>query len=59
MMRRIVILLFVLLSVCRSSLAADRPNFVWLLSEDNSKHFLKLFDPHGSETPRIAEKGEP
>ena len=26
-------------------LAADRPNFVWILSEDNSKHYLKLFDP--------------
>lgn len=35
--------------------AADRPNFVWLISEDNSKHFLKLFDEHGAETPRIAE----
>ena len=35
--------------------AADRPNFVWLISEDNSTHYMKLFDPHGAETPRIAE----
>ena len=35
--------------------AAERPNFVWLISEDNSKHYLKLFDPAGAETPRIAE----
>ncbi|MBI2478813.1 MAG: sulfatase-like hydrolase/transferase, partial [Planctomycetia bacterium] len=35
--------------------AADRPNFVWLISEDNSTHYLKLFDEHGAETPRIAE----
>ncbi|MEZ6144631.1 MAG: sulfatase [Planctomycetaceae bacterium] len=35
--------------------AAERPNFVWLVSEDNSKHYLKLFDEHGAETPRIAE----
>lgn len=33
--------------------AADRPNVVWLLSEDNSMHFLKHFDPHGAPTPRI------
>ena len=34
--------------------AADRPNIVWLISEDNSKHYLKLFDPMGTETPQIA-----
>ena len=32
----------------------SRPNVVLLMSEDNSKHYLKLFDPHGGETPRIA-----
>ena len=32
-----------------------RPNIVWLMSEDNSKHYLKLFDANGAETPRIAE----
>ena len=32
-----------------------QPNFVWLISEDNSKHFLKLYDDMGAETPRIAE----
>ena len=32
---------------------ADHPNFVWLISEDNSKHFLKLFDENGAPTPRI------
>ena len=30
-----------------------RPNFLWILSEDNSKHFLKLFDKDGAETPNI------
>lgn len=35
--------------------AADRPNIVWLVSEDNSLHFLKEFDEHGAPTPRIAE----
>ena len=35
--------------------AAEKPNIVWLISEDNSMHYLKLFDEHGVETPRIAE----
>jgi len=39
---------------CGSALqAADRPNFLWILSEDNSKHYLKLFDRHGAPTPNI------
>ena len=36
-------------------LQAGQPNFVWLISEDNSKHFLKLYDEMGASTPRIAE----
>jgi len=35
--------------------SAEKPNFVWLISEDNSVHYMKLFDQHGAETPRIAE----
>lgn len=31
-----------------------RPNVVWLVSEDNSIHYLKLFSEHGAETPHIA-----
>ncbi len=30
------------------------PNFIWITSEDNSKHYLQIFDPHGVETPNIA-----
>ncbi len=37
------------------SVAVERPNIVWLMSEDNSCHYLKMFDAHGTETPRIAE----
>ena len=37
-----------------SCYGSDRPNFVFLVSEDNSKHYLKLFDPGGVETPNIA-----
>jgi arylsulfatase A-like enzyme len=35
------------------SLAADRPNVVWIVSEDNSKHYMKLFDEGGASTPNI------
>ena len=30
-----------------------RPNFVWLVSEDNSMHYLKHFFKTGTETPNI------
>lgn len=34
------------------------PNFVWLISEDNSKHYLKLFDENGIATPNIEKMAE-
>jgi arylsulfatase A-like enzyme len=37
-----------------------KPNFVWIVSEDNSSHYMKLFDEGGIATPQIeamAEKG--
>ena len=30
-----------------------QPNIVWITSEDNSKHYMNLFDAHGIETPQI------
>jgi len=33
--------------------AAERPNIVWIVSEDNSKHYLKHFDENGADTPHI------
>lgn len=33
--------------------ASNRPNIVWIVSEDNSKHYLKLFDEAGVATPHI------
>lgn len=30
-----------------------QPNIVWITSEDNSVHYMKLFDEHGVETPNI------
>lgn len=37
----------------RPAAAAQRPNFVWLISEDNSTHYMKLFDENGAPAPHI------
>lgn len=29
------------------------PNIIWITSEDNSKHYMDLFDEHGASTPNI------
>ncbi|MEX0982648.1 MAG: sulfatase [Bacteroidales bacterium] len=34
------------------------PNIVWITSEDNSMHYLKMFDEDGAETPHIAQLAE-
>lgn len=37
-----------------------KPNIIFLISEDNSKHFMDLFDPNGVATPhirRMADQG--
>ena len=44
---------YVLVSFCSFACGADRPNFVWIVSEDNSIHYLKHFFPRGAETPNI------
>ena len=53
MTRNAVFLLFTVTSAFSATHAADRPNIVWLVSEDNSVHYLKHFDEHGAPTPRI------
>lgn len=40
----------VLISCCH---AADRPNVVWIVSEDNSVHYLRHFFPGGAEMPAV------
>ena len=49
---------FLLFTLAVTATAADKPNIVWILSEDNSKHYLKLFDDNGIETPHIAKLAE-
>jgi arylsulfatase A-like enzyme len=44
----------------RAATAKRRPNFLWIVSEDNSKHYLKLFDSNGAPAPnieRLAQQG--
>ncbi len=51
---------WLLVAPCVDAATSGKPNFVWLMSEDNSAHFMKLFDPHGPATPHIealAEQG--
>ncbi|MGQ1783913.1 MULTISPECIES: sulfatase family protein [unclassified Saccharicrinis] len=31
----------------------EQPNIVWITSEDNSKHYMDIFDEHGAPTPNI------
>ena len=41
--------------------AQDRPNIVWIVTEDNSKHYLKLYNEKGASMPtieRLAKKGK-
>lgn len=51
------------LSLVLSSCTSEKteiapPNIVWITSEDNSKHYMKLFDENGVETPHIAALAE-
>ncbi|MCC5930191.1 MAG: sulfatase [Cyclobacteriaceae bacterium] len=64
MARYISFLLFALLILpsCQSDNEKQnkRPNIVFLISEDNSMHYMDLFDPMGVSTPQIqtlAEEG--
>ena len=59
----LVILFFAILVLasCQSGKTElGPPNIVWITSEDNSKHYMKMFDDNGVETPEIqtlAEQG--
>jgi len=49
---------FILLSLlnlksCTNRLPGDQPNIVWIVSEDNSKQYLNIYDAHGVATPNI------
>ena len=46
-------LLLVFWSCNSNNVDKGRPNIVWITSEDNSKHYMKMFDDNGIETPEI------
>ena len=43
---------------CNRAPEGELPNFVWIISEDNSVHYMELFDAHGIATPHIAALAE-
>ena len=62
-MTKPTLLLFVnilLLTSLSGQSNADRPNIVWIVTEDNSKHYLRLYEEGGAPMPHIealAKKG--
>ncbi len=53
MQRLAVLIALVTLTACQSAGAADQPNFVFLVSEDNTKHFVRLYNPTGAPMPNV------
>ena len=50
---RIFTTFFIGVAMIAAADAADRPNFVWIISEDNSIHYLDHFFAGGADTPHI------
>jgi arylsulfatase A-like enzyme len=50
---RLFIILFSIIKMVVWAHAAQQPNFVWIISEDNSIHYLDHFFPGGADTPNI------
>jgi len=54
----ITILVLLFIQACSRGHKEDMPNFVWIISEDNSTHYMELFDPQGIGTPNIEKMAE-
>ncbi len=52
---RIFTTFFISVAMMSAVDAAQRPNFVWILSEDSSIHYLDHFFAGGADTPNIKE----
>jgi len=50
--------LFIISLVGVAAIAADRPNIVWIVSEDNSKHWLRLYEEGRAAMPNIEKLAE-
>jgi len=55
---RISWILMLALVSCTREVGTDHPNFVWIVSEDNSTHYMGLFDPNGIATPNLEKMAE-
>ena len=42
------LVLFIISLVGTAAIAADRPNIVWIVSEDNSAKWLRIYGPGGA-----------
>ncbi len=51
-------MVLLVVTACSGERKDELPNFVWIISEDNSTHYMELFDPHGIATPQIALMAE-
>ena len=49
----LLVLSLLLTSIAQAAADAARPNILWITSEDNSKHFVRLFDPAGAPMPHL------
>jgi arylsulfatase A-like enzyme len=55
----VIVVIVLIFNACTSKEEVlEKPNIVWLTSEDNSKHYMKLFDDHGVATPNIESLAE-
>ncbi len=48
-------ILLSLLALCLPLFAADKPNILWIVSEDNSSHWIGCYGNAQAQTPRIDE----
>nr|MDA3823729.1 sulfatase [Bacteroidales bacterium] len=49
-----IVIATLVFSSCDNTVALDPPNIVWITSEDNSAHYMKLYNEQGVATPNIA-----
>lgn len=58
----LILILVVIALSCKSQKKVNKelppPNIVWLVSEDNSMHYMKMFDDNGVATPNIKSLAE-
>ncbi len=56
--REILKVIVVATILCLTNKLFAQPNIVWIVSEDNSKHFMQTFDTNGAPTPNIQSLAE-